>query len=156
MHTAVLSYNFRMIADCTETSSPQIDRHRQINTKLRTQTDCQTNAQTHLAVSHSMECTSRSYIKHTYYYCSMGQGQEQRLGAVGAESHNLSFSATFRIIWCLPHIFACFNIFCIISHRFSHPAYFCTILIFVWGIIIQENLILHANLPSGHGGSWAV
>ena len=44
------------------------------------------------------------------------------LGAVGAESHNFSFSATFRTIWYLPHIFAYFNIFRIISHKFSHPA----------------------------------
>ena len=61
------------------------------------------------------------------------QGQRLALGAVGAGSHNLSFSATFYIIWCLPHIFAYFKIFRIFSHTFSHPAYFRTILIFCQG-----------------------
>ena len=45
----------------------------------------------------------------------------------------------------LPYL----NIFRMISHKFSHPAYFRKNPIFVKGIILQENMILHGNLPSG-------
>ena len=62
---------------------------------------------------------------------------------------HLTFSATFRTICCLPQIFAYFNIFRIISHKFIHLAYFRTIFNFVKGIILQENVFVHANFPSG-------
>ena len=75
------------------------------------------------------------------------RGQGKRLGAVGAESHNLTFSATFRTICCLPHIFAYFNIFRIISHKFIHLAYFRTIFNFVEGIILQENVFFTQIFP---------
>ena len=72
----------------------------------------------------------------------LGDGVKLKITPVMA---HFLFSATLRIIWCLQHIFVYFNIFRIISRKFSQPAYFHKILIFVKGIIHQENFILQEN-----------
>ena len=48
--------------------------------------------------------------------------QRHLLGAMGAGSHNLPFSAHFRIIYCFPHISAHFVIFCIFPHNLAFSA----------------------------------
>ena len=48
--------------------------------------------------------------------------QRHILGAIGAGSHNLPFSAYFRIIYCFPHISAHFVIFCIFPHNLAFSA----------------------------------
>ena len=48
--------------------------------------------------------------------------QDRDTDAVDAGSHNLPFSAHFRIIYCFPHISAHFVIFCIFPHNLAFSA----------------------------------
>ena len=76
--------------------------------------------------------------------------QRHILGAMGAGSHNLPFSAHFRIIYCFPHISAHFVIFCIFPHYNSDQKGLCTMMFLISGLKGYQRHILGAIGAGSH------